>query len=98
MGELSELLSSEHHKETGCDLWIHFPAPGLLHTRVQGAIDLGIARQLMNGFDKVARDWNLVDAFHDWHGVSSYTSEAREEYVRWGRDDAQSGEHEPKVR
>ncbi|MCX7808851.1 MAG: hypothetical protein N2515_09595, partial [Deltaproteobacteria bacterium] len=58
---------------------------------VQGHADLALAKHLMEAFDRVAADWSPVESFHDWQGVQSYDSEARDAYIQWAQG------HRPKV-
>lgn len=67
----------------GCELWIDHPVTGILVTRATGSMTLAAARPLMDAFDEAARGNTTVHAFHDWSGVTGYTPEVREAYVRW---------------
>lgn len=77
----------------GCELWVEHPAPGILVTRATGSMSLAAAKPLMHGFDEAARLGLVVEAFHDWAGVTGYTPDVREAYVRWSIE----GRHKPRV-
>ena len=74
---------SQRFSIDGCELWIEHPLPGILVTRATGSMTLAAARPLMDAFDAAARAGETVHAFHDWSGITGYTPEVREAYVRW---------------
>jgi hypothetical protein len=77
------LLDAIHRRSDRWELRATNPAPHTLYTRVSGRTDLAAVQLLMQAFDRVATAQGVVDAFHDWEQVESYTPEARETYVKW---------------
>lgn len=70
------------------DRWalsITSPAPGVLCSVVSGHMELAAVKLLTNAYDQLAAAGHKVDAFHDWEGLTGYSSEAREVYTSWAK-------------
>lgn len=80
---MQPVFPTEHVKTEEFELWIQYPARGVVQTRALGKLTVDSARHMMRAFDRVAADAKTVEAYHDWEGIEHYASDAREEYVRW---------------
>ena len=84
----SMMFPNERHNGDGWETWVWYPCPNVLCTRAQGHASLPTARTMMAGFDRVAQGGGQVTVFHDWSGVTGYTTEARVAYVNWSKPHA----------
>lgn len=79
------LFPEQDYSGAGWKLRLESPAPGVLVTVAEGAADGALARRVVEAFDRVHDEaGGMVDAFHDWSGVTRYESEARSELVGVG--------------
>ncbi len=60
-------------------------APGVLGTTVTGRGDDVIARAILDASDPIYAAAGRIHAFHDWLGVTAYTSEARTLVTGWAK-------------
>jgi len=69
------------HKEANWTLRLTNPAPGVFCSQLDGRPDEDAVHLMLEGFERVSQRWGRSDAFHDWNGVTGYTSEARRVYT-----------------
>lgn len=59
------------------------PAPGVVQTRATGRVERACIEPLVEVYEIVAAKSAPVVVFHDWEGISGYTSETRQALVEW---------------
>lgn len=59
--------------------------PGVLGTTVTGRGDEVIARAILDASEPIYAAAGRIHAFHDWLGVTGYTSEARTLMAGWSK-------------
>ena len=67
----------------GGDVVIENPAPGIVCCRVIGEGDEVIAQAILRSVNAVYANCGRVKIFHDWLGVTGYTSGARKLLTDW---------------
>ncbi len=61
------------------------PAPGIMLCRVTGNGDVDVANAIVAAVELVFVQTESIHSFHDWLGVTGYTSEARTVLTEWSR-------------
>lgn len=78
-------FSAHEVKTTEGTVALAHRAPGIFTTTIVGRGDEQIARAILEASELIlAADGHIV-AFHDWMGVTGYTSEARTLITSWSR-------------
>jgi hypothetical protein len=77
------LPSFEERSARGGAVVVENPAPGILCCRVTGEGDDVIARAILRGTNAVYANSGRIQIFHDWMGVTGYTSGARKLLTDW---------------
>lgn len=79
-------LFAPHETRTPTGLvHVEHAAPGVLCCRVTGNGDGDAARAILEASDLVFGQRGAIHTFHDWLGVTGYTSEARTLLTEWSR-------------
>jgi hypothetical protein len=84
--EATLLPSFEERSARGGAVVVENPAPGILCCRVTGEGDDVIARAILRGTNAVYASSGRIQIFHDWLGVTGYTSDARKLLTDWTRE------------
>lgn len=80
------LPSFQERSPRGGEIVVENPAPGIVCCRVTGEGDEQIAQAILRGANAVYASSGRVHIFHDWLGVTGYTSGARKLLTDWTRE------------